>query len=99
MLVYQREKKKKITPVVTADLSRLARRIEDQATLLAGFRKAGLTYVSVDEPHASDSSAAGQLATGMLGLVNQFHSASLSEPVTYPMRSGAQYGRHRPLSM
>src|SRR6266403_3200939 len=94
MLAYLRENKKKITHVVTADLSRLARRIEDQATLLAGFRKAGLTYVSVDEPHASDSSAAGQLATGMLGLVNQFHSHSLSERVTYRMRAGAQSGRH-----
>ncbi len=99
MLAYLRENKKKITHVVTADLSRLARRIEDQATLLAGFRKAGLTYVSVDEPHASDSSAAGQLATGMLGLVNQFHSASLSERVTYRMRSGAQSGRHLHLAM
>jgi site-specific DNA recombinase len=99
MLAYLRENRKKITHVVTTDLSRLARRIEDQATLLAGFRKAGLTYVSVDEPHASDSSAAGQLATGMLGLVNQFHSASLSERVTYRMRSGAQSGRHLHLAM
>ena len=53
----------------------------------------------MDEPHASDSSAAGQLATGMLGLVNQFHSASLSERVTYRMRSGAQSGRHLHLAM
>ena len=96
---YLRENKKKITHVVTADLSRLARRIEDQASLLAGFKKAGLTYVSVDEPHASDNSAAGQLATGMLGLVNQFHSASLSERVTYRMRAGAQSGRHLHLAM
>ena len=55
--------------------------------------------MSVDEPHASDSSAAGQLATGMLGLVNQFHSHSLSERVTYRMRSGAQSGRHLHLAM
>src|SRR5216684_8215965 len=38
-------------------------------------------------------------ATGMLGLVNQFHSASLSERVTYRMRSGAQSGRHLHLAM
>ena len=94
MLNYLKQNKRKVTHVVTADLSRLARRIEDQASLLAGFKKAGLTYVSVDEPHASDNSAAGQLATGMLGLVNQFHSASLSERVTYRMRAGAQSGRH-----
>jgi site-specific DNA recombinase len=94
MLEYLRQNKKKITHVVTTDLSRLARRIEDQASLLAAFRKGGLVYMSVDEPHASDNSAAGQLATGMLGLVNQFHSASLSERVTYRMRAGAQSGRH-----
>ncbi|MBV9885364.1 MAG: recombinase family protein [Acidobacteria bacterium] len=94
MVNYLKLNKKRITHVVTADLSRLARRIEDQASLLAAFRKGGITYVSVDEPHASDNSAAGQLATGMLGLVNQFHSASLSERVTYRMRSGAQSGRH-----
>ena len=94
MVEYLKQNKKKATHVVTADLSRLARRIEDQASLLAAFRKGGLTYMSVDEPHASDNSAAGQLATGMLGLVNQFHSASLSERVTYRMRAGAQSGRH-----
>src|SRR5882724_9537747 len=94
MVEYLKRSKKKVTHVVTADLSRLARRIEDQASLLAAFRKGGLTYMSVDEPHASDNSAAGQLATGMLGLVNQFHSASLSERVTYRMRSGAKSGRH-----
>jgi site-specific DNA recombinase len=99
MLAYLRENRKKVTHVVSADLSRLARRIEEQATMLAGFRKAGLTYVSVDEPHASDNSAAGQLATGMLDLVNQFRSHSLSERVTYRMRSGAQSGRHLHLAM
>src|SRR5258708_14195738 len=94
MVEYLKHNKKKVTHVVTADLSRLARRIEDQASLLAAFRKAGITYVSVDEPHASDNSAAGQLATGMLGLVNQFHSASLSERVAYRMHAGAHAGRH-----
>jgi site-specific DNA recombinase len=99
MVEYLKQNRKKVTHVVTADLSRLARRIEDQASLLAAFRKGGITYVSVDEPHASDNSAAGQLATGMLGLVNQFHSASLSERVTYRMRAGAQSGRHLHLAM
>jgi DNA invertase Pin-like site-specific DNA recombinase len=67
MLTYIKQNRKRITHVVTENLSRLARRIEDQASLLAAFRKGGLTYISVDEPHASDNSAAGQLATGMLG--------------------------------
>jgi DNA invertase Pin-like site-specific DNA recombinase len=88
MLGYLKLNKKRITHVVTADLSRLARRIEDQPSLLAAFRKGGITYVSVDEPHARDNSAAGRLATGMPGLVNQFHSGSLSERVTYRMRPG-----------
>src|SRR5258706_124670 len=57
MVEYLKRSKRKVTHVVTADLSRLARRIEDQASLLAAFRKGGLTYMSVDEPHASDNSA------------------------------------------
>jgi DNA invertase Pin-like site-specific DNA recombinase len=46
-----------------------------------------------DEPNASDNSAAGQLAAGMLGLMNQFYSASLSEPVRYGMRAATTNGR------
>jgi len=99
MIAYLREHRRTVTHVVFTDLSRLARRIEDQAVLLAGFEKAGLKILSVDEPSASDNSAAGKLATGLLGLVNQFHSASLSERVTYRMRSGAQSGRHLHLAM
>lgn len=94
MLSYLREHRRTITHVVFCDLSRLARRIEDQVVLLTGFEKAGLKWVSVDEPSASDTSAAGKLATGMLGLVNQFHSAALSERVTFRMKAGTQAGRH-----
>jgi CHASE1-domain containing sensor protein len=39
MLGYLKQNKKKVTHVVTADLSRLTRRIEDQASLLAALRK------------------------------------------------------------
>lgn len=94
MLAYLREHRRTVTHVVFTDLSRLARRIEDQVALLTGFEKAGLKWVSVDEPSASDTSAAGKLATGMLGLVNQFHSAALSERVTFRMKAGTQAGRH-----
>lgn len=93
LLDYIHANKKRVTHVVTADLSRLARRVEDQAMLLSRFARAGLTYVSVDEPNASDTSAAGKLATSMIGAVNEFYSASLSERVTYRMQAATKNGR------
>lgn len=92
-LDYMRQNKRRVTHFAVENLSRLARRIEDQTALLAGFRKAGVTLISVDEPNAMDSTAAGQFATGMIGLVNQFHSASLSDRVRDRMRLGTQSGR------
>lgn len=82
-----------MTHFAVENLSRLARRIEDQTALLAGFRKSGVILISVDEPNVMDSTAAGQFATGMIGLVNQFHSAALSDRVRDRMRLGTQSGR------
>lgn len=92
-LAYMRQHKRAVTHFAVENLSRLARRIEDQTALLAGFRKSGVVLISVDEPNVMDSTAAGQFATGMLGLVNQFHSASLSDRVRDRMRLGTQSGR------
>lgn len=93
LLDFIAKNKRHVTHVVTADLSRLARRVQDQAALLARFKNAKLTYVSVDEPNASDDSPAGELATTLIGAVNQFYSASLSERVTYRMRAATKNGR------
>ncbi len=91
MLAYCRKHQGKVTHVVFADLSRLARNIEDQASTLGTFKKLGITPVSCDE--RIEDSAAGKLSVGMLGLVNQFYSDSLSERIRYRMAAGVQEGR------
>jgi site-specific DNA recombinase len=91
MLKYCRAHQGKVTHVVFADLSRLARNIEDQASTLGTFKQLGITPVSCDE--RIEDSAAGRMAVNMLGVVNQFYSDSLSERIRYRMTAGVQEGR------
>src|SRR5262249_32332437 len=79
MMSYCRDHKGKVTSVVFADLSRLARNIQDQSITLATFQQLGITPVSCDE--RIEDSAAGRLSTNLLGIVNQFYSDSLSERI------------------
>src|ERR1700730_10450112 len=92
MLEYCRTHKAKVTHVVFADLSRLARNIQDQASTLAQFEKLGIVPVSCDE--RIEDSAAGKLSVNILGVLNQFFSDSLSERTRYRMDVGAKAGRH-----
>jgi site-specific DNA recombinase len=91
MLDYCRRHKGKITHVVFADLSRLARNVGDQSVTLATLRQLGITPVSCDE--TIEDSAAGKLSVNLLGAVNQFFSDSLSERIKYRMKAGVQQGR------
>lgn len=91
MLTYCRKHKGKVSHVVFADLSRLARNIQDQSYTLATFKNLGITPVSCDE--TIEDSAAGKLAVNMLGIINQFYSDSLSERIRYRMNAGVQAGR------
>lgn len=91
MLQYCRAHGGKVTHVVFADLSRLARNIEDQASTLGTFKQLGIIPVSCDE--RIEDSAAGRMAVNMLGVVNQFYSDSLSERIRYRMAAGVQEGR------
>lgn len=91
MLAYCRKHKGKITHVVFADLSRLARNIGDQSFTLATFKQLGITPISCDE--TIEDSAAERLSVNMLGIVNQFYSDSLSERIRYRMSAGVQAGR------
>ena len=93
LLSYLREHKE-VTHVVFENLSRLARQGPEQAMLLAQFKKAGLDYISVDEPNAESKTAAGRMAVNMIGVFNEYSSDSLSERVTYRMQAGAKAGRH-----
>lgn len=92
MLDYCREHRGKVSHVVVADLSRLARNVADQATLIARLADMGIALVSVDEPHI-DRSAAGKLSANLLGSVNQFYSDVLSERVRYRMGEAVKAGR------
>jgi site-specific DNA recombinase len=91
MLQYCRTHQGKVTHVVFADLSRLARNIEDQAATLAKFKKLKITPVSCDE--RIEDTAAGKLTVNLLGMVNQFYSDSLRERITFRMAAGVQEGR------
>jgi site-specific DNA recombinase len=91
MLDYCRKHKSKVTHVVFADLSRLARNVADQSVTLATFKQLGITPVSCDE--TIEDSAAGKLSVNLLGVVNQFFSDSLSERTRYRMSAGVQQGR------
>src|SRR5690348_17827052 len=48
-LAFMRQHRREVTHFAVENLSRLARRIEDQTALLAGFRKSGVILISVDE--------------------------------------------------
>ena len=91
MLAYCRTYRNKVTHVVFADLSRLARNIQDQASTLATLKQLSITPVSCDE--RIEDSAAGKLSVNLLGVVNQFFSDSLSEKTRYRMSVGVQEGR------
>jgi site-specific DNA recombinase len=91
MLDYCRKHKSKVTHLVFADLSRLARNVADQSVTLATFKQLGIIPVSCDE--TIEDSAAGKLSVNLLGVVNQFFSDSLSERTRYRMSAGVQQGR------
>jgi site-specific DNA recombinase len=92
MLAYCREQRGKITQIIVADLSRLARNVIDQGTTIATLKQLGISLVSVDEP-ITDDTAAGKLAQNMLGAMNQFFSDSLSERIRFRMKAGLDAGR------
>lgn len=92
MLEYCRKHKSKVTHVVFADLSRLARNVADQSVTLTQFEKLSIVPVSCDE--RIEDTAAGKLSVNLLGVVNQFFSDNLSERTKYRMGVGAKEGRH-----
>jgi site-specific DNA recombinase len=91
MMEYCEKHKGKVTHVVFADLSRLARNVADQGTTLTKLQQLGITPVSCDE--RIEDTAAGKLAVNMLGMINQFFSDNLSERTRYRMSVGVQEGR------
>jgi site-specific DNA recombinase len=92
LLDYCREHRGRVSHVIVADLSRLARNVADQGMLIGRLADMGVTLLSVDEPHI-DRTAAGKLSANLLGSVNQFYSDVLSERVRYRMGEAVKAGR------
>src|SRR5215469_13447596 len=61
MLAYCRGNRGKVSHLIVADLSRLARNVVDQGTTIVELKQLGISVVSVDEP-ITDDTAAGKLA-------------------------------------
>src|SRR5437667_10785927 len=91
MMQFCRDPKNKGITVVVSDLSRLARNIEDQAATMTELARVRIKLHSIDEPML-DSTAAGRLSAHLLGCINQYHSDSLSERVTYRMDVAVKAG-------
>jgi DNA invertase Pin-like site-specific DNA recombinase len=96
MMQFCRDPKNKGITVVVSDLSRLARNIEDQAATMTELARLKIKLHSIDEPML-DTTAAGRLSANLLGCINQYHSDSLSERVTYRMDAAVKAGR--PISL
>jgi site-specific DNA recombinase len=92
MLEYCRRHRGKVSHIVFADLSRLARNVADQSATLTNFKRLGITAVSCDE--RIEDTAAGKLSVNLLGVFNQFFSDNLSERTKYRMSVGVKEGRH-----
>jgi site-specific DNA recombinase len=92
MLSYCQKHRKEVSCVVVADLSRFARNVADQAQTISTLAQLGIKLVSIDEPHI-DSTAAGKLSAGMIGVFNQFFSDSLSEKTKDRMKAAVKAGR------
>ena len=92
MLAFCRNHKKKIANVIVADLSRLARNVVDQGSIIATLAEQGIRLRSVDEQHI-DGTASGKFMAGMTGVFNQYFSDSLSERTKYRMQAAVKSGR------
>jgi DNA invertase Pin-like site-specific DNA recombinase len=92
MLKSCKENKKKVSHLLVADLSRLARNVVDQGQTVVTLAELGINLVSVDEPNL-DESAAGKLLKNVLGSMDQFFSDSLSEKTKARMKADLEKGR------
>jgi site-specific DNA recombinase len=92
LLSFCKKHKGKIGNVIVSDLSRLARNVVDQGTLIATLAELGIRLRSVDEQHI-DGTASGKFMAGMTGVFNQYFSDSLSERTKYRMQAAVKAGR------
>jgi site-specific DNA recombinase len=92
MLAFCKANRQKISHLVVADLSRLARNVRDQGNTVVMLAQHNIKLVSVDEQNLDDS-AAGNLLRNVLASMNQFFSDSLAEKTKSRMRAAVKEGR------
>jgi DNA invertase Pin-like site-specific DNA recombinase len=78
MMEFCKTNHKKVSQVIVADFSRLARNVVDQGPTIATLSQLGIQVISIDEPITGDT-AAGKLSRNIIGSMSQFFSDSLSE--------------------
>jgi len=92
MMEFCKKNHKKMSHVIVADLSRLARNVVDQGATIAALSQLGIEVTSIDEPITGDT-AAGKLSRNIIGSMSQFFSDSLSEKTKDRMKVAVKSGR------
>ncbi len=92
MMEFCKKNHKRISHVIVADLSRLARNVVDQGATIATLSQLGIQVTSIDEPITGDT-AAGKLSRNIIGSMSQFFSDSLSEKTKDRMKAAVRSGR------
>jgi site-specific DNA recombinase len=91
MLAFVTAKKNSVSYVVVHDMSRFSRQMEDQVSVLAGLKNAGVQLRSVMEN--VDETAAGKLMRNIYGAFNQFDNDRKAERTKLGMQRAASVGR------
>jgi len=92
LLSYCKEHRNQVSCLVISDLSRLARNVADQGSIILRLQTLGIKLVSIDEP-LTDDSALGKFLRNQLGSANQLFSDMLSEKTRDRMQAAVKSGR------
>jgi len=90
MIVAARQKPLQFEAILVWKLSRFARNREDSIIYKSLLRKQGVQVVSINEP--VEDTPSGRLLEGIIEVIDEFYSASLSQDVTRGMRESASRG-------
>lgn len=92
MIVAARQEHPPFEAILVWKLSRFARNREDSIIYKSLLRKRGIQVVSINEP--VEDTPSGRLLEGIIEVIDEFYSASLSQDVLRGMRENAARGFH-----
>ena len=90
MIVAARQKPAPFEAILVWKLSRFARNREDSIIYKSLLRKQGIQVISINEP--VEDTPSGKLLEGIIEVIDEFYSASLSQDVLRGMRENAGRG-------